>query len=70
MTWCNRFKHKKTFKKELSRELMLVAWHSKRWWGCCVPEDDKREIEPFFIDEKQYKVVGLVSSKINMPINF
>ena len=35
-----------------------------------MPEDEKREIEPFFVNEKFYKVVGLVSSKINMPLNF
>ena len=27
---------------------MPVAWNSKRWWNFCVPEDEKKEIEPTF----------------------
>ena len=34
-----------------------------------MPEDEKKEIEPFFIDEKWYKVVSIVLSKINTLIN-
>ena len=34
-----------------------------------MPEDNKKEEEPLFIDETYLKVVGLVSSKINMLIN-
>ena len=30
----------------------------------------QKEIEPFFVDEKYYKVVVIVSSKINMLVNF
>ena len=47
---------------------MLVLCHPKRWWDGYVPED-KKEIETFFIDEK-CQVVGIVSSKINMLINY
>ena len=49
---------------------MLVAQHPKRWWDWCVPEEEKEETEPFFIGEKQYKVVGIGSSKINKLINY
>ena len=49
---------------------MLVAWHPKRWWDWCGPEDEKRETELFYIDEKWYEVVGIISFKINMLINY
>ena len=41
VAWCDEYIRCKAFKKELSKELMLVAWH---------PEDGKKEL--FFIDEK------------------
>ena len=70
MTWGNRFKQRKAFKKELSKKIMLEAQHPKKWWDWCVPKDKKKEIEPFFIDGKQYKVVGIASSKKNTLINY
>lgn len=42
-------------KKDFCKELMLVAWH---WY---VSKDDKKAIESLFIDEKKYKVVGIVT---------
>ena len=35
---------------------MLAAWHPTRWWDLCMPEDEKKEMKPYLIDEKQYKV--------------
>ena len=32
--------------------------------------DEKKEMQPFFIDENQYKFVDIVSSKTNMLINY
>ena len=32
---------------------MPIAWHPKRWWNFCVPEDEKKEIDPIFIEEFQ-----------------
>ena len=29
---CNGCKQRKAWKKELSKELILVAWHLTRWW--------------------------------------
>ena len=29
---------------------MTVAWHSKRWWDWWVSEDEKKEIDPMFIE--------------------
>ena len=51
MAWHNRFKQRKAFKKEISKELMSV-----RWQDWCVPEDkktkNKKELKPFLNDEK------------------
>ena len=30
---------------------MPVAWHPSRWWDWCVSEDEKKEIDPMFIEE-------------------
>ena len=27
---------------------MPIAWHPKRWGNFCMPEDDKKEIDPLF----------------------
>ena len=35
----------------ISEELRPAAWHSERWWDFCVPEDEKNEIDPIFIEE-------------------
>ena len=40
-------------KKNTSEELMAIVWHLKRWWNWCLPEDEKNEIEPIFIEELQ-----------------
>ena len=34
-----------------------------------MPGEEKKRTEPFFIDEKWYEVVDIVSSKINMLTN-
>ena len=41
----------KAFKKDITKELMLVAWHPTRWWDWCLPEDEKKEAEPIFTDK-------------------
>ena len=45
---CNRFKQGKALKKEISKELMLVVWHSARWWDWCVPEEKKIKTTIFY----------------------
>ena len=35
-----------------------------------MPEDKEKEINPFLIDKKGCKVVGIVSTKINIIINY
>ena len=30
---------------------MSGAWHSTRWGDCCMPEDEKKGIEPIFTDK-------------------
>ena len=29
---------------------MTIAWHPKRWWYWCLPEDEKKETEPIFTE--------------------
>ena len=36
-------------KSKIKEDLALVAWHPSRWWKWCVPEDDKKETEKFFL---------------------
>ena len=45
-TWRNNLKQRKLFKKEISKELMPVAWHPTRWWDWRIPKDEKKEREP------------------------
>ena len=51
LAWRIKFRKRKKLRKELSEELMPVAWHPNRWWNCCVSEDEKKEIDPIFIEE-------------------
>ena len=41
-------------------ELMLAAWHPTRWQDWHILQDDKKEIQPLFIDEKQYKFSQMI----------
>ena len=55
VSWYNSYKHHKSCKKEISKELFPVAWYPRRWWDWSVSEDEKKkkkEIEPFLINEK------------------
>ena len=29
---------------------MPVAWHPDRWWDWCISEDEKKDIDPIFIE--------------------
>ena len=49
--WHIRFEEHKELKKNISLELMPIAWHPKRWVDWCLSEDEKREIDPMFIEE-------------------
>ena len=49
--------------KKMSEELMPVACHPEKWWNACVSEEDKKEIEPIFIEKiknvcPQYTIWG------------
>ena len=50
LAWHIKFKKGKALKKELNEELIPVAWHPKRWWKFCMPEDEEKEIEPIFTE--------------------
>ena len=41
----------KAYKKDLSKELMFVAWHPTRWQNWCLPENEKKGIGPIFADK-------------------
>ena len=36
--------------KHLKKELTEIVWHPKRFWNFCMSENEKKEIEPIFID--------------------
>ena len=50
LAWHIKFE-RKILKKELNEELLPIAWHPNRWWDFCVSEDEKKEIDPMFIEE-------------------
>ena len=52
MDWCNRFKQHKSSKKKLSKKLLAGAWYPTRQWDWWMPQDEKKDAKPFFIDEK------------------
>ena len=47
----NKSEKRKTLKKELSEELMLLMRHPLRWWDWCLSEDEKKRMEPIFTDK-------------------
>ena len=51
LAWLIKFVKRKELKKELSEELMTVAWHLDRQRDWCKSEDEKKEIDPIFIEE-------------------
>ena len=51
LAWRIKVEKRKALKKKLNEQLMPVAWHPKRWWNFCVLEDEKKEIDPIFIEE-------------------
>ena len=50
LAWHIKFKKRKELKKNISEELMPIAWHPKRWLNFCMSEDKKKEIEPIFTE--------------------
>ena len=60
MVWRNRFKQRKTLKKDITKELMSLAWHPKRQWHWCMSENEK----------KRNKNFGLMNSSIRLLVLF
>ena len=50
-TWPTKFEKRKALETELNEKLIHVAWHADRWWDWGVPDDEKKETYPMFIDE-------------------
>ena len=42
LAWHIKFEKRKTLKKELNEELMLLASHTRKCWDSCISEDEKR----------------------------
>ena len=51
LVWYIKFENREELKKELSEELRPVARHPNRLWDWCMPENEKEEIDPMFIEE-------------------
>ena len=51
LAWHNKFEKRKELYKLISGELMPVAWHPDRCWDWCVSKNEKKEIDPVFIEE-------------------
>ena len=47
--WYEGHQKRKAEKAKIKDQLMHIAWHPSRWWGWCVPEDQKKEIEKLFL---------------------
>ena len=47
----NKFENPKVVEKDLSKELMPVAWHPTIWWDWCMSEDETKETDPTFTDK-------------------
>ena len=30
---------------------MPAVWHASRWWNWCMSEDEKKEVDPMFIED-------------------
>ena len=71
----------KSNKVKISREIMLCQGYflkncsgdegdPKRCWDWCMSEDDRKRIELILTDERQFKVGGIVSCKINLLKNY
>ena len=41
----------KDAKKSISKELTTLAWNSTGWLDWCMPENERKEIEPSFTDK-------------------
>ena len=41
----------KSCEKDISKELLPVAWRPTGWWHLCLPELDKKGMEPIFVDK-------------------
>ena len=38
-------------RKSISKELTTLAWNSTGWLDWCMPENERKEIEPSFTDK-------------------
>ena len=41
--WYEGYQKHRAHKAQIKKEVLPIAWHPSRWWGWCVPEDEKQE---------------------------
>ena len=56
----NGSEKRKVQKAQIKQGLMLIAWHSSRWWDWCVPEDEKKETEKLFLTTWYAKIKNVL----------
>ena len=49
LAWRNKFEKSKAYKRNLSKELMPVAWHPTRWWDWCIKKMRKKKQNQFLL---------------------
>ena len=49
LLWNIKLKKHKVLKKEISEELMPIAWHPKGWWNFWISEDEKKKFNQFLL---------------------
>ena len=50
LAWHTKFEKCKALKKNINKELMLIAWYRRIWWNFYMTEDKKKETESIFTD--------------------
>ena len=50
--WYQGYQKCKTQKAQIKKELMSIAWHPSRWWDLRIPEDEKKETEKSWKEQR------------------
>ena len=43
VAWRNKFGKSRALIKNIGEELIPVAWHPRRWWDWCLPEEKEKK---------------------------
>ena len=58
LAWKNKFRIGASFKKDISEELIPVAWDTIGWWDWFMSEYEKKKIFIFYLES--WKVVKIL----------